>query len=107
MKSGSDAYGHEIFDYNQGEKVLEIVELYDGYIDATGSPQMYFADYDDWPDYEKESMTHVEGKVLDIGCGAGRHCLYLQGKGHDVLGIDTSPLAIKICKLRGVKKPRL
>jgi SAM-dependent methyltransferase len=41
--------------------------------------------------------------VLDIGCGAGRHSLHLQEKGFDVLGIDVSPLAIKVCRLRGVK----
>jgi len=49
-------------------------------------------------------MEFVKGRVLDIGCGAGRHSLYLQEKGFDVLGIDISPLAIKVCKLRGLKK---
>lgn len=49
-------------------------------------------------------MDFVKGKVLDVGCGAGRHSLYLQRKGFDVLGIDASPLATKICRLRGVKK---
>ena len=33
--------------------------------------------------------------------------MYLQGKGFDVLGIDISPLAIKICKLRGLKKTQV
>jgi len=36
-------------------------------------------------------------KVLDIGCGHGRHSLELAGRGYDVLGIDTSEKAIKIC----------
>ena len=46
--------------------------------------------------------------MLDIGCGAGRHSLYLQNaKGLDVLGIDVSPLAIKVCRLRGLKKARV
>ncbi len=51
-------------------------------------------------------MKYVRGKVLDIGCGAGRHALYLQNKGFNVLGIDISPLAIKTCKLRGLKKAK-
>ena len=42
--------------------------------------------------------------MLDVGCGAGRHSLYLQGKGFDVTGIDISPLAIKVCRLRGLHK---
>ena len=49
----------------------------------------------------------VKGRVLDIGCGAGRRGLYLQGKGFDVTGIDNSPGAIKVCKLRGYKKLKL
>ena len=34
--------------------------------------------------------------------GGGRWSLYLQKKGHDVLGVDISPLAVKVCKLRGL-----
>lgn len=49
-------------------------------------------------------MKFVTGSVLDIGCGAGRHSLYLHKMGFDVLGIDASPTAVEICKLRGVKK---
>jgi len=52
-------------------------------------------------------MEFVKGRVLDIGCGAGRHSLYLQKKGFDVLGIDSSPLAIKVCKLRGLEKAKV
>ena len=33
--------------------------------------------------------------------------MYLQNKGFDVLGIDSSPLAIKICKLRGLKRAKV
>lgn len=44
---------------------------------------------------------------MDVGCGAGRHSLYLQQKGFEVLGIDVSPLAIKVCKLRGLKQAKV
>jgi len=42
--------------------------------------------------------------MLDL---AGRHALYLQDKGHKVVGIDTSPLALEVSKIRGVKDCRL
>lgn len=32
--------------------------------------------------------------VLDAGCGTGENALFLAGRGHDVVGIDTSPKAI-------------
>ena len=41
--------------------------------------------------------------MLDIGCNAGRHALYLQQQGLDVLGVDVSPLAIAVAKERGLK----
>ncbi|MFX1598920.1 MAG: class I SAM-dependent methyltransferase, partial [Promethearchaeota archaeon] len=55
----------------------------------------------------KKAMEFVKGRVLDIACGVGRHSLYLQKKGFDVLGIDRSPLAIKISRLRGLKKAKV
>jgi hypothetical protein len=65
------------------------------------------AEYKDWSVHQKKALRFARGKVLDIGCGAGRHALYLQEKGLDVLGVDASPLAIKICKLRGLRKTKL
>ena len=40
--------------------------------------------------------------MLDIGCNAGRHALYLQQQGLAVLGVDVSPLAIEVAKERGL-----
>jgi SAM-dependent methyltransferase len=82
---------------------MEIVERDDGYIDTSGGPLSYFSEYRLWPSHQKKAMKYARGRVLDIGSGAGRHALYLQGKGLDVLGIDNSPLAIKVCKERGLR----
>ena len=103
-----DAYGHEIYDFFQGKEVFEIVERGDGYIDAGNTVQNYFADFADWPAYEQEGMRQlIPGRVLDLGCGAGRVELYLQSQGYAVVGIDNSPLAVEVCRLRGVTDARL
>ena len=87
----------------------EVIERNDGLIDARGlgGRKYYFSEYKDWAPFEKESMRYVKGRVLDIGCGAGRHSLYLQKKGLKVLGIDNSPLAVQVCRLRGLRKVRV
>jgi len=108
LKPEEDAYGQEIWARYQGREVFEVVERDDGYIDPSPhGPKAYFSEYADWAPYHRRAMDFAQGRVLDIGCGAGRHSLYLQKKGFDVLGIDNSPLAAKISKLRGLKKVKL
>jgi SAM-dependent methyltransferase len=108
LKPEEDTFGQEMWAYYKGKEVFEVVERNDGYIDPSAlTPKMYFLEYDDWTPFEKKAITFVKGKVLDIGCGVGRHSLYLQKKGFDVLGIDNSPLAVKISKLRGLKKAEI
>lgn len=107
MESKKDAYGQEIWAFFQGKESYEIVERDDGFIDLSGSPSVYFADFKKWLKQEKEAIEFVKGKVLDVGAGAGRVSLYLQKQDFDVLAIDNSPLAIKVCKKRGVKKAKI
>ncbi|MBW2992014.1 class I SAM-dependent methyltransferase [Candidatus Woesearchaeota archaeon] len=44
------------------------------------------------------SKKGVKGKVLDIGCGNGRHSVYFAKKGFEVYGIDVSKNAIEIAR---------
>lgn len=56
------------------------------------------------PLLEKKALALAYGKVLDIGCGAGSHSLYLQNNLNlEVISIDISTNAINACKLRGLK----
>jgi len=108
LNSSRDAYGHQLYDYfRKKSQGLEIVERDDGFIQANLGPRTYLSQYEDWSNHEKAAIRFASGRVLDIGCGGGRHSLYLQGKGLDVLGVDVSPLAIKVCKLRGLKNARV
>lgn len=106
MEKWQDAYGQQFYDYLKNNSGFEIDERDDGYI-GIGNLKEYFAEYQDWPNHVKQAMKYVQGRVLDIGCGAGRHSIYLQKKGFDVLGTDISPMAIKVSKLRGLKKTKV
>jgi SAM-dependent methyltransferase len=102
-----DAYGREVYDYYLGEDVREIVERDDGFIGLSGGPKAYFAPFAEWPAIQQEAIQLAHGRCLDIGCGPGRVCLYLQEKGLNVVGIDNSPLAVKTAQLRGVQDARV
>lgn len=107
LPDSQDAYGHEMLDFMQGKQVLEIVERDDRLIEITNGPKGYFAPLKDWPDHEKQAIRFVKGRVLDVGCGAGRVLLHLQEKGVECVGIDVSSVAVKVCRERGVKDARV
>jgi SAM-dependent methyltransferase len=66
-----------------------------------------FRNYNEMPKLEKKALQLAKGKILDVGCGAGSHSLYLQEKGFEVTAIDISPNAIKACQLRGVANAKV
>jgi SAM-dependent methyltransferase len=101
-----DAYGRIVWDHLHGKPTREIIERDDGFVDMSGGAPSYFAEFKNWPRHQQAAMKYVRGRVLDVGCGAGRCCLYLQKLGHEVVGIDVSPLAIRTCCERGVKDAR-
>ena len=108
LTDNQDAYGHLLSDYHNGRENVEIVEREDGFIDTSRlGPLNYFAEYEDWAEHQRLAIQYATGRVLDIGCGAGRHCLYLQEQGHAVLGTDNSPLAIQTCRSRGLKNAKV
>lgn len=97
-----DAFGQALLDCYRGLATTYVIEREDGYIDP-GQLTTYFTEHEDWPELEKPVPDLIHGRVLDVGCGAGRHCLHFQKIGLDAVGIDNSPLAVSVAKERGVK----
>jgi SAM-dependent methyltransferase len=96
-----------MYDSFCGKDAYEVDERDDGYVGIIRDTRQYLAGYRDWPSHQKKALKLARGRVLDIGCGPGSHALHLQQEGLDVLGVDLSPLAIKVCRLRGLAKTRV
>jgi len=50
---------------------------------------------------DRALLAHAVAPVLDIGCGPGRHLAALAAAGHEGLGLDLSPVAVRIARARG------
>ena len=79
----------------------EVVERDDGFV-AVGDAVRYFAGPAGWTYADRWACERVAGRILDVGCGAGRHALHLTRGGHEVLGVDASPGAVDVATRRGV-----
>ena len=99
-----DAFGQALMDYLEGRGGEELIERSDGYLDRSAGAATYFAQ----PNEEQAAVAdRASGRVLDVGCGAGRYALYLQAKGLEVVAIDASPLAVEVCRRRGLRDARV
>ena len=105
-RESEDAFGRALFDQFQGGKAIGIVERDDGLIE-TESMAWYFSENRKWHSAERRALRYLSGRILDVGCGAGRVALHAQERGHDVVAIDVSPLAIDVCRRRGVRDARV
>jgi SAM-dependent methyltransferase len=104
-----DAFGRQMWAFHEGVgSPFEIVERDDGFMTAARSNASYFDDIRHWSRAERFAIRFARGRrALDVGCGAGRVALHLQGKGFRVTAIDNSPWALKTARARGVKDARL
>ncbi|MBW4968908.1 class I SAM-dependent methyltransferase [Croceibacter atlanticus] len=101
-----DVFGKAITDYFNGINDADISVHSKDFEDDTIPVHYLFRDFSEMPKIEQLALQNTKSSVLDVGCGAGSHALYLQEQGHDVLAIDTSEGAITTCKRRGVVQAR-
>ncbi|MHA2270220.1 MAG: class I SAM-dependent DNA methyltransferase [Candidatus Hodarchaeales archaeon] len=104
LKPSEDAFGQMLLDaWRRGEPIPYVIERDDGLIEVDWSTG-YFSSFADWPPAEQSALKYAQSPVLDLGCGAGRHALYLQEKGLSVVAMDVSPGALTVTQERGIKK---
>jgi SAM-dependent methyltransferase len=101
LRPKADLFGQVLYSYLHGDKTPYAITRDDGWREFPEDPKVYFRSALD--DVERKGLKYVKGLVLDVGCGAGRHGLYLQKRGMRVIGIDTDKYCVKTAKLRGMK----
>ena len=107
LKPHQDAYGHLLLDHLNGIPTVEIVERDDGFVSVSHGADLYLAPPERWHPFQRRILRACRGRVLDVGCGAGRAALALQEAGHSVVAIDISPLAVRVSKNQGVRDARV
>ena len=104
MKLEQDIFGKALIDYHKGAYTEDILVHCD-ILDDDYIPLPYlFRSFDEMPKLEQLALEKTYGRVLDVGCCAGSHSLYLQDKGLNVQAIDISEGAITVSRKRGVIK---
>ena len=97
-----DLFGHALLDYQNGLYTEDLITS-TNISEEDDLPLPYlFRDFKDMPKLEQKALKLAKGSVLDVGCGAGNHSLYLQKKGFDIKAIDISKGAIEVSNLRGI-----
>ncbi|GAB3436589.1 class I SAM-dependent methyltransferase [Flindersiella endophytica] len=100
-----DAFGEMLKAASTGRPVFAAMERDDDLL-TPHDPAMYFTGPSEWGELEVAACARVSGRVLDVGCGAGRHALYLQEQGSTVTGVDVSAGACEVSRARGVHDVR-
>lgn len=99
----TDIFGRALLDYHL-DSYTEDIKTFSSLGEEDSIPLPYlFRSFSEMPPLEQKALKLAKGKVLDVGCGAGSHALYLQKKRYDVTALDASKGAIEVCKDRKIK----
>lgn len=102
-----DLFGKALLDFYHGNASEDIITSTNISEEDILPLEYLFRDYDEMPKLEQEALNLAKGTILDVGCGAGSHSLYLQDNDFKVKAIDISKGAIEVCKKRGVLNAEL
>ena len=86
----SDPIGEAILDYAENRKPNDIIVSSELCEDDVIPLEVLFRTRKDMPELEVKALELCRGDVLDVGAGAGIHCLELQKKGLNVFAIEAS-----------------
>jgi SAM-dependent methyltransferase len=103
----SDPFGRAIRDFHRDE-LEEPLQRYDGEEVEESHPieRFYFTPFNDEYEENARLADHLQGPLVDLGCGVGRHALYFQ-KLFDVVAVEVSEHLVETARARGVEDARV
>lgn len=102
LSADKDPMGAAILDHQTSGKAGRLRVLSSMFEEDEMPVKHLFRKFDEMPSLEQKALGLAQGKVLDVGAGAGCHALALQEKGISVKAIDISPLSCEAMRRRGV-----
>lgn len=102
VKKQKDPMGHAISEYHKMGKAAKLRVFSSMFYEDEIPVKMLFRSFEEMPELEKEAMRLSQGRVLDVGAGAGCHSLELKKRGMDVVAIDTSEISVEVMRERGI-----
>ena len=101
LEKECDPMGQAIWDFAHKGKAGDLIVKSTMFDDDKMSVKNLFRTELEMPPLERLALDLCQGRVLDVGAGAGCHTLALQERGLKVTSIDISRLSTQVRQLRG------
>lgn len=103
---GTDPFGRAVRDHYGGEQTAPLIQR-DGETTIEHPIEaFYFEEVDGTSEKTAWIERHLDGPLLDIGAGVGRHALYFQ-KQFETVALEASEPLVSVMDDRGVEDARL
>lgn len=102
---GEDPFGRAIRDYHSGDQQAPLIQRDGERTLEHPIEKFYFTEISG--DSKKTAWieAHLDGPLLDVGAGAGKHALYFQ-ETYETVALEVSEQLVEVMANRGVEKPR-
>mgnify|MGYP000035348542 CR=1 FL=1 len=101
----SDPFGRAVRDHHRGERREPLLVRDGDQTDEHPIERYYFGEFDTTDEHGQWLESWLDGPLVDLGAGAGKHALYFQEK-FETIAIEVSDALVETMKERGVEDAR-
>jgi len=103
--TASDPFGRAIRDFHRGEQDEPLIQRDGEWAREHPIERFYFGDFEAAGTSGEWLADRLEGPLLDLGAGAGRHALYFQEQ-FETVAVEVSDHLVETMRERGVRDAR-